>query len=179
MTGLTWDVMVIAESCLLTAWDDLPAEERPARIGIVPGADVAADDCCGGQAWVRRSRTYRSSVATWPGAVANQSALDESCSDWLWAIELGVGVMRCAPTPADDGTPPTVEELRAAAWQISDDEERVRTAMACCFRAALEAYAQSTVGVLYQLGDARSVGPDGDCHGFDMTVTVGIARCPC
>lgn len=178
MSGLTWDVLVLAETCLLAAWDDLPVDERPGRIGIVPGRDVVADDCCEGIAWVRRIRTFRTDVETFPSALLRQQA---PCTDWVWGVEFGVGVLRCAPTVDDSGNAPTVADLRAAALEIADDEERVRRALLCCLPTALASYVRrrSSIGVLMSLGDAVSIGPEGGCHAFEMTMIVGLPNCIC
>lgn len=174
---LTWPVLERMRDCLCAAWDDLDVGDPPARCGIIPGRDVAADDCCDGMAWVRRVRTYPSSVENFP---AELTAPDIGCPDLFWVVEVGVGVLRCAPSGQEVGDswlPPTVAELEAAALQISDDEARVRRAVLCCFAAA--PFPQEWGEVVVHYGQAISVGPEGGCHGFDVTVMVGRQNCPC
>lgn len=176
---IRWPVMVLAEACLCAAWEDLAEELQPALCGILPGRDVAADDCCGGQAWVRHARTFRSSVDEFPNPQASQTG---HCDDEFWAIELGIGVLRCHSFPsAEDGSVTAADwaALRTDALQLSDDEARVRAAVACCLQEKLDQLAKEQGEVLLQIGETLTVGPEGGCVGFEMIVTIGVSVCPC
>lgn len=180
-TNPTWFLLETVESCVCAAWDDLPEADRPARCGIVPGRDVAIDECCDGFAWVRKVQQFRTSTDGFPNQLADQN---QPCAQWLWAVEIGVGVVRCTPTgdlETNPPTPPTMEELKAAAEQAADDEIRVRRALACCLPAALRPMwrLMTSSPVLIQYGPAVSVGPEGGCHGFEMTLTVAVPECLC
>jgi len=54
-----------------------------------------------------------------------------SC-DGQFQVTAEIGVVRCAAKPKDDGSPPTVGEISADAWQQVTDSDRIREAIRCC-----------------------------------------------
>jgi hypothetical protein len=134
----------------------------PQVVAVVPGRDVAIDSCCEGQAWVRIVRTY----PVLPGEFPNGrgSALDEGADPGVfWAVEMGAGTARCAPSPDDAGIPPTAAQLERSASELADDAGRVRRTVLC------ELQKLPTVESVW-IGEQSSVGPSGGCVGQEVLV---------
>lgn len=141
----------------------------PASCAVVPGRDVAIDDCCTGQAWVRIVRVYPTTAGGFPNP--RDAPLGESCDDGVfWAVELGAGSARCAPSADDYGRAPGDDELEDAARVLADDAGRIR-------RAVLEDL--PGVGLVDEVfvGEQTSVGPSGGCVGQELVVTVLTTVC--
>jgi hypothetical protein len=175
------EVVGLVQTCLCHAWDDLPVDQRPGRCEIVPGNEVAADDCCDGQAWVRWIRTYRSSLDVFPTEPEQQLSPGQAgCDDLFWAVDMGVGVLRCAPSVTVVGSsyePPSPEDQTDASLALFDDVARVRSAIMCCVADALEARGWGETSL--HVGSTVSQGPAGQCVGFEMSVVIGVFACPC
>jgi hypothetical protein len=74
---------------------DLAIEPRAGRAALYPGAEVAWDDCCDGQVYARLiSMTPSGSPATGARVVS-------PCGVLIWAVTIGVGVIRCAAVVDD------------------------------------------------------------------------------
>ena len=117
---------------------------------LVPGTEAAWYYCgCGdtacGMAWLNL-------VQTFPYSTFPSPAIDIRCQLPL-AIVAQIGVVRCMPMPASDGTPPAAADLEeASALQIADMWALYR-AVNCC-------------GVKDKaIGQWQSLGPIGDCVG--------------
>lgn len=93
----------LAEVLTSYAVDTLEALEwTPGRvIHVAPGAQVAWDDCCDGQLWVRLAGL---SPAPKPQAQTN-------CVVPFYFAEVELGLLRCASVVDEDGTPPTPTQL--------------------------------------------------------------------
>jgi hypothetical protein len=144
---------------------------KPATTAIVPGRDVAIDDCCSGQAWVRIVRVF----PTQPGEFPNgrQTPVTGGCdSGVFWAVELGAGSARCAPSQDDQGNPPAAEDLERAAMVLADDAGRIRRAVLCRLPRV------AGVDEVF-VGEQSSVGPSGGCVGQELLVTVMTNVCVC
>jgi hypothetical protein len=129
--------------------------------GVLPGADVAFDYCAPcdevghcGQAWVRLVEMFPSKVFPVPDAEGN-------CSSLL-AFQLAVGIVRCAPVPDDDGTPPSMEDQFDTTGLVMADAMAIRRAILCC--------ATANRNRDYLLGPYLPVGPEGGCVGGAWTV---------
>lgn len=141
----------------------------PASCAVVPGRDVAIDDCCAGQAWVRIVRVY----PTLPGEFPNprSSPVGDGCDDGVfWAVELGAGSARCAPSADDYGRPPGDGELEDAARVLADDAGRIR-------RTVLEDLPRLALVDEVFVGEQAAVGPSGGCVGQELVVTVLTTVC--
>lgn len=130
---------------------------RPTRILLQPGAEVAWDECCGGQLW---GRVVRVSGRTKPGSGFN------ACAILFWEVVLAVGVIRCVAVSAEDGTAPSDEAITADAWQFLSDLAAIQEALACRVDLA---------GV----GDFTPLGPQGGCAGGEWQFTVRVPVCAC
>lgn len=143
--------------------------KRPASCCVIPGRDVAIDDCCAGQAWVRIVRVY----PTLPGDFPNprSTVLGDACDDggW-WGIELGAGTARCAPTQDDHGHAPTDATQEHAAAVLADDAARIRHTI-------LHNLPDATGVEGVVLGEQSHVGPSGGCVGQETLVTVLTQYC--
>jgi len=89
-----------------------------------------------------------------------------------WAVELGVGSARCAPTEDDAGNAPTGAEMEASALSLADDAGRIRRAVLCGLP-VLEAVDEVAIG------EQTNVGPSGGCVGQELLVTVLTRTCVC
>ncbi|MBL6280147.1 hypothetical protein JMF97_28695 [Micromonospora fiedleri] len=143
----------------------------PAVCAVVPGRDVAIDSCCDGQAWVRIVRTYPVLPGEFPGG--RGTPLDDGADPGaFWAVELGAGTARCAPTIDDTGNPPTGVELERSAGELADDAGRIRRAVLC------ELPNVEQVESVW-IGEQSSVGPSGGCVGQEVLVAVMTNICVC
>ncbi|MEU1757320.1 hypothetical protein ABZ436_32385 [Micromonospora matsumotoense] len=123
----------------------------PAVVAVVPGRDVAIDSCCEGQAWVRVVRTYPVLPEEFPGG--RGTPLDDGADPGaFWAVELGAGTVRCAPSP--------------------DDAGRIRRTVLCGLQNL------SAVESVW-IGEQSSVGPSGGCVGQEVLVAVMTNVCVC
>lgn len=158
---VVWPVMVSLAECLCTqiTGSGLP---EPCFCGILPGGEAAYDYCdscedgtCG-QAWVRLAQAFPSSAFPVPDVGRG------TCASPL-AFELVVGIVRCAPSPDDQGNPPSLGDQFATSQLVVADMMAMRRAIMCC--------AQAQKGRDYTLGFYLPVGPEGGCVGGVWTAT--------
>lgn len=154
--------------CQEIAAADLP---EPCFCGVLAGQlvanehcgseDCAGDGCTGGQAWVRLAGVYPSSQFP----VQDQ---DQATCATLLAVEIEVGVARCAPVVSDEGgamegDAPTLAQWHATTRLQMADMAAMRRAVLCCLGARSRDYL---------LGAYAPFGPEGGCVGGIWTVTV-------
>lgn len=167
---VAWPIAAALCDCIRTALRSAIGGS-PASCCIIPGRDVAIDDCCAGQAWVRIVRVY----PTLPGEFPNPrpTPLGAGCDDGAcWAVELGAGTARCAPGQDDAGLPPSDAAQELAARVLADDASRIRRAVLCCLP-AVDGVEEIVVG------EQSSAGPSGGCVGQELLVTVMTSICVC
>lgn len=145
----------------------------PGRACVVPGA-IAWDDCeCwGGQLAVAVVRWWR--TASFPVELGGEPGGQTPCDAAFLAADLLVQVIRCAPLPQEDGSPPTCEELEASAAQAAADAYHVRVAVRCRL-AELEDAGEI---VAWVTGAQPAVGPEGGCVGSQLAAAAAVAD-PC
>ncbi|MCX5326278.1 hypothetical protein [Streptomyces sp. NBC_00120] len=153
----------------------------PCRTCVVPGA-VAWDSCdapCGGEG--TSGQLSVNILRMWP---ANPFPTEDrtvmgarNCMPPpTTAAELAVTVLRCAPTPDEQGYPPSCEELDTAARIAHVDAVTVYNALYCC----LPGTSTRRRGRQFVVGQSRLVGPEGGCVGIEQRVTVALPGCaPC
>lgn len=148
--------------CLNTAAADISSP--PANSSLRSGAAIALDisqnqnECCDGLAWVRIGDEYP--MAVFP----EQDTTPQPCGYNVWAVELEIGIARCAPI-GDINNTPTYDEHYALARLLEEDAAAIRRAY-CCF---------TTDRLTVQsLGRLAKFGPEGGCVGTIATVTVQI-----
>lgn len=155
------------------ALDAAAAALHPAvgRAFIAPGAEVAWDDCCGGQVWSRIVELVPAQ------AYANQAAsggfggaVPQPCGVIMWQLTFAVGVLRCASTLDDTGVPPSPAVLTREANQITQDAADLAEAMQCVL-------APQTERLRMIRWDA--LGPQGGCAGGEWQVAVILPACGC
>lgn len=168
---VTWSLLERLRDCLCDQLSsgDPTVDDPPCRCGIVIGEQVAWDECCCrqqedgtvccGEAWVRAVSLYPSTNFPTPDSQA------PLCTSGLFAAVVELGVLRCAPSPDDQGNPPSVEDVEATARQVLVDSKAMRTAAKCCFPSDQR-------DVL--IGAWQPVGPEGGCVGGTLTITVRV-----
>lgn len=136
----------------------------PGRALVAPGLDVAWDDCCEGQVWVRLI-TVQPSGRPFPQFDAAQQ-----CGATLWAATIGIGVVRCVSVVDDQGRAPTPAQLNADSVQMTADMDALREAIQCCM-------AVNDRLVKFSRWDA--LGPQGGCAGGEWQVVAALDNCAC
>lgn len=138
----------------------------PARFCLRVGQDVRQDvsqyedECCDGLAYVKVNQIYPSVDFPEP----YESGID--CGTGSWAVDLEMGVFRCAPV-GDENTIPTCEQWTEATTQVSYDSAAMRAAVAC-FRGTLEPGQDAVVRPWLPLPS------EGGCTGGTQIVTVAF-----
>lgn len=131
----------------------------PGRVCVLPGLEIAWDDCECGQLSVHHK-------ALWPSQKFPQPLTEQSnCNAPWWVAEIVVTVLRCVPE-TDDESPPPCDELQATAERFDADAEAMQRGVICAMR-------NST----YQLGIHVPTQTEGLCGGSELPVAVGFKRC--
>lgn len=170
-------------ACVCAALDELPATVEghpgcPCNACVVPGQpalDWCATGCgtdCPGELYVGLRRLYPSRDFPRP---FNEVRTGHACPPLLTAAEFTITLARCAPMAADDGTPPSCEELDQAARILYADTAAVSNALHCC----VPGLAEGGRRMRYLVGEQRVVGPQGGCVGLEQIVTVALGGCAC
>jgi hypothetical protein len=133
--------------------------------GVLAGETVIADytgECADGgpcgQAWVRLITAYPASGV---------GLLDETpgnCGSEL-GIDIEVGILRCFPSPDEDGSAPTADEMLAAAFQQHQDILTLHRAIYCCNAISSKDAVVSSY---------TPMGPLGGLYGGRLTVMVTV-----
>lgn len=140
-------------SRLTPALDDLLAAvvtALPASVGravVAPGGEVAWDDCCDGQAWVR--------------VISVAPTYQARCGIVKWTISLGIGVLRCAAVLDDDGVAPSPRQITADGHEMIADMDAIAHLIQCADDLPLDP----------TLGNWTPLGPNGGCHGGEWSAT--------
>lgn len=115
--------------CLCTA---VNANQATCFCGVLPGAQVALDyagcyedGCQNGMGWVRLAGMYSATVTGQPSLTPGNCSVGTG-------VDIEMGVIRCAPQPADDGTPPSVVDQSDSSVLQVLDAAAVRAAVLCC-----------------------------------------------
>lgn len=137
--------------------------EPVGRASLTPGAEVAWDDCCRGQLWVRVAETT-------PSGSGTQSGSRQPCGVHLWQVVLGVGVMRCAHVLDDDGEAPTPAQLTADTVATTRDRADVEEAITC---------GMASLAEQVHLVRWDPLGPQGGCVGGEWLFIARIGTCGC
>ncbi|HEX6518277.1 MAG TPA: hypothetical protein VF049_22140 [Nocardioidaceae bacterium] len=158
--------------CLATQLQDpphpwpIPPERVMLRAGeqVIPLASTVTDECCLGLGYVRVS-----------GIQGVRDVTDRMASSGCFMAErvltLEMGVYRCIPTPAA-GQIITAAQWDEAAMKL-DADWRAMEAAVCCAFGDPDALQIGPVAV----GLYEPVGPDANCIGGRMTVTIAMEAC--
>lgn len=145
--------------CVCAALDEESECPCPCRVCVVAGTPVW-DECCEGQLTAYLSRVFFHD--NFPSAVSQA----QICGTFL-AGEIVIQLLRCAPVVHDDGSSPTCGELSESARKIYQELYISMRALACCLSEAKRHRK-------YVITDARTVGPEGGCVGFEIRVTIEL-----
>jgi len=141
------------------------------RHGVVVGAEIADDDCQCGQLVIAEQRRYPS--RDFPLEEVDHTA--ECGEPWI-VVQYVLRISRCVPVPNENGVPPSIVDLSAAATLQSDDMTKIRNAVYCCLTAE---YDPDHIDA-FQLGSQEVTGPSGGCAGSELTIMVGWTNdCGC
>lgn len=144
LTPLLLDLLGQADEALKAP--DHPSEP-PARVLLMPGADVVHDDCCDGQLWARVIEVLPHYST--PGRGKN-------CGVDYWTATIGLGIVRCAATLDSRGNPPSAENMSADTVLQNLDAHLLSGVFAC--------FSHVT-----RVTRWRPVGPRGGCVGGEWT----------
>jgi hypothetical protein len=140
------------------------------RLYISPGLDVAWDDCCNGQAWVRLV-----SMAPFYGDTRRGAA--QRCGPDGMVLTMAVGALRCAAVLDDNGTPPSVTQLNNDAAAVGRDAADLLAAITCFDPEAVGLGNVILKPLLVERWDP--LGPDGVCVGGEWLLNTTVGACPC
>lgn len=146
---------------------------------VVPGKpawDNCTGDCSGaetvGQLTVNLDKIFPTSA--FPTETKDVMG-SRNCAPVRQAAEFVITLLRCAPTYAPNGCPPSCEEQAAAARILHVDATAVINAVMCCFPETTAARR----GQQFTMGQLRTLGPEGQCVGIEQRVTVALPSCGC
>lgn len=165
-----YDVALEILNCAVTglAGAGLPA---PCRACVVPG-EVAWDDCSsGGQLAITTTATYYST--SFPADASEDAVTSATCTQGMVVASYEISLVRCIPGPK--GNPvraPTCEALSEAALLQHRDSYALRTSILCC----LADLQHENVIVEYRVGRTETVGPEGNCGGSVIAISVGFVN---
>lgn len=134
--------------------------EPVGRAFVQPGFEVAWDDCCDGQVWVRLV-----AVSPTPGLTVQKASGSPCGPEWL-DVTAAVGVVRCVHVVDDDGHAPTPAALTADALRMTADQAALLDAVACCIQPR-------------QIVRWDPLGPSGGCAGGEWVFVARWPGCDC
>lgn len=154
--------------CLVAALAENPNPPTMAclRVGEEVRQDLSIyqDECCDGLAYVKINQVYPS--ASFPEILEDPT----DCAIDQWAVDLEMGVFRCAPTGTLQHLA-TCDQWNSAATQVHFDAAAMRAAVAC-FRGT------QTPGDELVVRAWLPLGPAGACTGGTQIVTASfMQRC--
>lgn len=134
----------------------------PGRIiEVAPGAEVAWDQCdCNGQIWSRVIDMTPHLSSEIRGVAGPKCGVD------YWIVQVALGVIRCAASMDEDGTPPSAREVSADGYQMLADMQVLQQVVLC---------SPDT----WQVRQWTPSGPLGGCHGGEFVFTIRVNTCGC
>lgn len=141
----------------------------PAECCIVATSPVIAQ-CCAGFAWVRILTAYPSH----PFPALTQAA--ERCLPPVWAMQVELGVSRCAPAPCGPLSNPCCDEELDATLILLGDFTAMVSTLGCCLTPTNGGLGKDEV----VMGPWIVSEPDGGCVESKMTATIRFVNgCSC
>lgn len=165
-----WPMLVELLACLSAAADEVEAPPlyRQIRTGdqIQAGVSPTQDECCQGLAWVRPVQVSPTSAFPTP-----ESAW-QPCPPGELAVEIELGMLRCAPFMADGSSDADLLLVTEGQWatttnRVLADAAAMRRA-ACCMIAK---------GYTVFVGSWNPVAVEANCTGGTMRITVAVPFC--
>lgn len=150
-------------------YEEIDANAKPCRSGVVPGL-VAWDDCTCGILATTWAITMASEVFPQERILA-----DGNCDAPWEVMEMAVQLIRCAPsvnTVTARKTAPSVSDLEKAAVRMDRDQSQVIRAMSvtlCTMKDASDI-------IDFMVNRSSALGPEGGCVGFEARAFVALPR---
>lgn len=147
------------------------------RVTLAPGQLLAWDNCSCGTLQLAQYVTYPS--RHFPQDFSEQRV--GTCDQSYTVAQFVVGMVRCVPTPDEDGNAPTEVDLTVAAHIDWQDRQIIRNFLACYLAAVYEKPPTPTLRVgEWILGQTVGVGPFGGCAGSETRFKVAWwSDCQC
>lgn len=150
-----------------------PPAEVCLRVGqeVFLGVSLTEDECCSGLGWVRVAEFFPSA-----DAFPAQDETFTPCGPFQYAVELEMGVARCAPQ-GEGNLLPACADWTDSALQLAYDRQAMSAAV-CCLRGQFKTL----------LGDANvpwvtrpwvTSNNEGGCVGGTMRVVVSVLESCC
>jgi hypothetical protein len=155
-----------ALQCVYDALDPKPNRFCP----LVPG-DIAWDECECGQLAGSITEDFPSNIFPTP---ANDSP-QTKCGPPLMVVAATLSLVRCVPTPNDNGHPPKCDLLLEAAVQLERDRWAARRALSCCLKGMFARFEIAN----FLVGTTTTIGPEGMCAGFNLPFFIGFTNEGC
>lgn len=163
----------MAADVIKPALDDLlgraydAVDPKPNRACVLPGGNVAWDDCCDGQLYVQLTEVapYNTSQQ---GRGASRATAANACGIHLWTATVVLGLIRCAATVDDAGHAPSCETLDDEAGQLIRDMLALQAVIL-----------EGPVSPVQRQMPVRwsPLGPQGGCEGGEWTLTMWLPNC--
>lgn len=162
----------LAERLLICLDAQVQDLEKPPKYVMLRSGNITnflmsinKNECCAGLAWVRVAGIVPSSGQNWPA----QDLAPQKCGTAQYAVELEMGVVRCAPVATAQSIP------SADTWNISAIDTLADFAAMdraiCCFLDGFRGLALP--------GAWSPLAVQGMCVGGIMTLTASAAPCNC
>lgn len=110
--------------CVCAALDSDSFCNCPCRTFVAHG-QVPHDNCCEGQLWIAVDRIFVYENFPTPSTKAI------TCAPTLGA-EMSIGILRCAPTSGNDGSPPSFMDLDASSALTLREGAIIMSSLICC-----------------------------------------------
>lgn len=130
------------------------------KVCCVTAGSPSIPECAGGFAWVRLVGAYPSVL--FPQHVSQPQKMP--CLTDTWALQVEVGITRCAPEPCDALSNICCDAQEQANAILLDDFAQMRKLFTC---GCLGIPSSSIV-----MGSLQVYGPEGQCVGVKMTATI-------
>jgi hypothetical protein len=168
------DIATLLLDCLCTAvsGNANPPAHCCLRVGdqVVHDADISTDLCCEGLAYVTVGDIFPVVDSFPEQSIVSQA--NQVCSFPSWAVNLRMGIVRCAPVGGN--LMPTCAEWTATTIQNLVDAQSLATA-ACCFK---ENWLILEPGLSVTIGPNSTVPPQGGCLERFVTLIAQTTVCP-
>jgi hypothetical protein len=156
----------------LDALEDAGGPEIRRKCLLIPGFDVAWDECQCGQFAQSLIAEYLTSTPFDGG----NAAIGNGCGSAYRVISVATSLVRCIPTMNERGEPPSCAKLLAAGIRDVQDRTAVRLGILC----HLESLLESGDIEYFQIGQQTPLGEQGGCAGSVITWSVALRNsCPC
>jgi hypothetical protein len=133
------------------------------RVYLAPGSQVAWDDCCNGQLWVRLI-SLESLIPAKLGATSV-----DPCG-LVWTATVGIGVLRCSASMDERGQLASAATFTSEAVQMLADEAALCQAIYCCDVLPMNKF---------DVHRWDPLGPEGGCVGGEWTMTMQVNNYGC